>query len=392
MAILQKIRLLPELNFILLCSCTEPDAARCLKINTVASSSLDWDLIYETSLRHRVFPLLYRNIKEIPLDYVPGRIVKKFKETYFNNATKSLYFSAFLIKIMNFLQEHDIFVVPFKGPVLAQDIYSNLELRQFSDLDILVSKNDAVAAWCLLIKKGFQSELDLDKGQKYKYVKAEDHIALTKGNICVELHWEMSGLYLSKPLIIEHVSRELKKILFTNREIPNLCSEHLLVYLCIHGAKHGWGNIEQVCCVAGVIKKNLDWNLIEGLALKWKCQKMLKLGVFLSWKLLDVDVPDNILDQIKKDETISELAQEAVACMFKNITNSKAKNITDRFSSFHIRIRDSLTDKFRYIFRLAFRPTDKEWFYYPVPASLSFLHFFLRPCRLVMTKLRKQNA
>ncbi len=392
MDVLQEIKRIPELNFVLLCACTEPDHEKCSRIKSIDSSSLDWDLIYEVSLHHRVFPLLYKNIKEIFPDYVPDRIVKKFKNSYFNNATKNLYFSAFLLKIMNFLQTHDIFAVPFKGPVLAQDIYGNLELRQFSDLDILVSNNDAVNAWRILIKDGFQPELDLDNNQKYKYVKSEDHIAFSKGNICVELHWEMSGIYLSKSLTLDHVSQELKKILFVNREISNLCSEHLLVYLCVHGAKHGWGNIEQVCCVAGIIKKNLDWELIEKITLKWKCQKMLKIGLYLSWKLLYAPVPDNVLDKIKKDETISGLAQEVVACMFKSITNSKVRDTTDRFSPFHIRIRDSFIDKLRYSFRLAFRPTDKEWLCFPVPGSFSFLHYFLRPCRLLMARLRKQNA
>ncbi len=392
MDVLQEIRHIPELNFVLLCACAEPDHERCSRIKSIVKSPLDWDIVYEVSLHHRVFPLLYKNIKEILPDSVPDRIVKKFKNSYFNNAARNLYFSAFLLKIMNFLQAHDIFALPFKGPVLAQDIYGNLELRQFSDLDILVSYNDAVNAWKILIKDGFNPVIDLDNNQKHKYVKSEDHIAFLKGNICIELHWEMSGIYLSKLLILEHVSKELKKILFLNREISNLCSEHLLIYLCVHGAKHGWGNIEPVCCVAGIIKKNLDWDLIEKHAFKWKCQKMLKIGLYLSWKLLDAPVPYNVLDKIKKDETISELAQEVVAGMFENITNFKTRDTTGRFSPFHISIRDSYIDKLRYSFRLVFRPTDKEWLYFPVPGYLSFLHYFLRPCRLLMARLRKQNA
>lgn len=392
MDVLQEIKHVPELNFILLCACTEPDHERCSRIKSAANSSLDWDLIYEVSLYHRVFPLLYKNIKELLSDSVPDRIIKKFKNIYFHNATKNIYFSVFLIKVINFLQAHNIFAVPFKGPVLAQDIFGNLELRQFSDLDILVSNKDAFNAWRIFIEDGFQPELDLDNNQKHKYIKSEDHIAFSKGNICVELHWEMSGLYLSKPLILEHVSKELRKLLFVDTEILNFCSEHLLVYLCVHGAKHGWGNIEHVCCVAEIIKKNPDWDLIEKLALKWKCQKMLKLGIYLSWKFLDTPVPHNVLDRIKNDETISRFAQEIVAGMFKNILNFKIRDTTDRFSSFHISIRDSFIDKLRYLFRLIFRPTDKEWLYYPVPGYLSFLHYFLRPCRLFMVALRKQNA
>jgi hypothetical protein len=392
MDVLEEIKRIPELTFVLLCACTNPDQERCTRIKSIANSSLDWDLVYDVSLHHRVFPLLYKNIKENLPDSVPDRIVEKLKKNYVNNATKNLYFSGFLIKVMNLLEAHDIMAVPFKGPVLAQDIYGDLELRQFSDLDILVSDNDAVNAWIIFIKNGFQPQLDLDNNQKYKYVKTEDNISFSKGNIYVELHWEMSGIYLSKPLTLDHVSQELGKIFFVNREISNLCSEQLLVYLCVHGAKHGWGNIGQVCCVAGILKKNLDWDRIEKFALNWKCQKMLKLGLYLSWTLLDAHVSDNVLNEIKKDDTISGLAQEVFACMFKNVTNFKVRDTTDRFTSFHVRIRDSFIDSLRYFFRLAFRPTDKEWLYFPVPGYLSFLHYFLRPCRLLMALVRKQNA
>ena len=394
MDVFQKIKSVPELNFLLLCACSEPNNIRQDRINKAADLSLNWDLIYELSLQHRMFPLIYKNIKGIIPDCAPGNIVNRFRNIYFENATKNLYFFAFLIKIIDLLKGNDIYLVPFKGPILAHDLYRELGLRQFSDLDILVSKKDAVKAWGILINYGFEPELNLNENQKRKYIESEDHIALSKRKICIELHWEISGIYISRPLILEEVSKRLEKIIIDNREFANLSPEHLLVYLCIHGSKHGWENLEPVCCVAELLKtkKNIDWGAIEEIVSKWQCKKMLELGLYLSWELLNAPVPDNILSKIKEDDIVASLGKEVALCMFKAIVNSNIRDTTGRFASFHIRIRDSFWDKMRYAFRLVFRPTDKEWLYYPVPASLSCLHYFLRPFRLLTAGLKGKNA
>jgi len=378
-----------ELSLILLCACTNPDEYRKKEIENIVASSIDWGVIYNQSLIHKVFPLLYNNIKSILPDYASEETINKFKSTYLTNAKKNLRYAAFLVKLINFLQSYDIAAVPFKGPVLAQDMYNNIELRQFSDLDILVSTCDAVKAWNILENNGFQPELNLSNSQKLKYIKSEDHIPLSKNNICVELHWEMSGLYIQNPLVYEDISKNITKIKFLNTKISNLGLEHLLVYLCIHGAKHGWENIESVSSIASIIYKELNWKLVETISLKWKCHTILRLGLYLSWRLLNAPIPNDVIQTIKIDKTILKLYLEVISCLSINNTNLKAKDISDRFSLFHIRIRDSFADKLRYIFRLIFRSTDKEWLYYPVPGYLSFLHYFLRPYRLAITLFRK---
>ena len=79
----------------------------------------------------------------------------------------------------------------------------------------------------------------------------------------------MSGIYLFKPLMLEHIEKQLNTVMISKRAVPNLSSEDLLLYLCIHGAKHGWEYLELVCCVSELLKtkKNINWNLIEQLSI-----------------------------------------------------------------------------------------------------------------------------
>ena len=206
--------------------------------------------------------------------------------------------------------------------------------------------------------------------------------------MCVELHWEIFGNYLCKPMKFADVERNLKNAMINNRQVRNLSSEYLLLYLCVHGAKHKWVYLEMVCSVAEVIKrKEINWEVVKSLVLRWRCQRMFAVGIYLSWKLLEAPVPDHILEKIKNEKRISEIAEDVTEDMFKGVTYSELKIITDKFSFFHIKVRNSFSDKFRYVLKVLFCPSVKEWQYFPVPASLSFVYYFLRPYRLIKTGL-----
>ncbi len=384
-----------EILFVVLCACNEPNKARINKIIEMASMiTLNWDYIIEISLKQRVLPLIYKNIKLFLSDTIPGKPFKRMMDLNFDNSTRNLYLFSFLLRILHLFDKNNISVIPFKGPILAQDAYRDIGLRLFSDLDILVKESDALKAWGLLLKNNYQPQLKLKNDQKQQYIKAEDHMAFSKNTVCIELHWEMSGIYLSYPLLYEHMAIRIRKITIDNRIIPNLSSEDLLIYLCVHGTKHGWSHLEQICCVAEVIKSNktIDWQMVERLAIERQCKKILWLGLYLSWYFYKVTIPNPLMNKIKCSDSISKFANEVTICLFSESASSKGKSMSDRFSSFHIRIRDSFIDKIRYILRLIFRATDKEWLYFPVPASLSFIHYILRPCRLLITRLRGKYA
>lgn len=52
--VVDNIKLISEFNFVLLCAGTEPDSERCRRIKKAANASLDWDVIYKTSMDQRI--------------------------------------------------------------------------------------------------------------------------------------------------------------------------------------------------------------------------------------------------------------------------------------------------------------------------------------------------
>ena len=54
------------------------------------------------------------------------------------NAHRALWLTLELLNIHRHLQTRGLEVLPYKGPVLAETLYGNVAMRQFSDLDLLI--------------------------------------------------------------------------------------------------------------------------------------------------------------------------------------------------------------------------------------------------------------
>lgn len=384
-----------EIELLLLSSYSNLNKQDFDRLKYLSTQNIDWLLLNELVVQNRIYVIVYKNLKLIK-ENIPEAFISYLKKMAVSTGVRNLFFTAFLQKTVTAFGEQGIFVLPFKGPVLSEYVYNDILIRPFSDLDILVNKSDCVQAFNILKSQGLMAQFELKESQIKKYIDDEDHFVFydPKTKITIELHWDISGLYLSSSLSVTDLKNHLMIGTINGIQIPCLSAESLMVYLCVHGSKHGWEFLEQICCVAEIVKtyNNLDWKKIEDISTFWRCKKMVLLGLYLSKKLLRAPVPESILLDIAKDNLINKMADEVIAILFNKVSTQTSKSIPDRFSLFHLRIRDSITDKVRYVLRLIFRPTDKEWLYFPVPAHFSFIHYFLRPLRLLFVKLRGQNA
>ncbi len=383
-----------EVALVLLCSRIGTERQDLEQIRYLCMQGIDWDFFKKLIIRNRVYVIVYHNLKCVKESF-PENLLSELKELTISTGTRNFILTVFLQRLIAEFNQQGIFILPFKGPVLAQQVYKDIIFRPFSDLDVLVDKSDAVFAFNLLKQKGLTAQLELNTSQFKKYLDDEDHFSFyePQQKITIELHWDMSGLYLSRPITLSDLKNQIISGTLNKKAIPCLSPEAVLIYLCVHGSKHGWDYLEQICCIAELLKLNphLNWEKIIKTALDWQCKKMLFMGLHLAAKVFKASLPDTILLTINDDETILNMADKVTDNLFNPLPDPK-KNTSDRFSLFHINIRDSYADKIRYALRLLFRPTDKEWQYFPVPAYLSLVHYCLRPCRLLFYKLRRKHA
>jgi len=339
-----------------------------------------------TAIRHRVMPLLYRSLKNTGVQEVPNASLEQLRDLFLTNAARNVFLTNRLLAILNLFKENNITALPFKGPVLAETVYGDLSLRQFVDLDILVHKDDALSARDLLISAGYRPEIKLSPEQANAYVRSEDNCTLLSndGRVNIELHWEMSGTYSPVFLDLKILAARLETATLDGKEVLNLSPEDLLVYLCMHGCKDHWEALDHICCVAELLNHhpNMDWQQVTQLANGLCCERMLLLGLFLAHDLLEAPVPENVVARIEADSKIRELAVKVYHNLFTEKHEPSENGVSSRFSFFHIAVRDNLSEKILYTLRLLFIPTAEDWRVFPLPVSLSFLHYVFRPGRL----------
>ncbi len=329
-------------------------------------------------------------------DDLPGVISEKLHKIYLANAGRNLFLTGTLIKILNLFDKNNIPALPFKGPALAELVYGDIALRQFSDLDILVSLDDASKARNLLETKGYQAEINLDDRQFRRYTKVEDDMAFFSGygNALVELHWDLSGGYSSFPIHIETFQNRLHFYKIAGKMFPGLCREDLLVYLCVHGSKHCWERLEWIFSIAALVSSSsqLDWQRVFNLSKKLRCRQMLLLGLYMSNDFFHVPLPSSINKRVLKNTCLPHLAKEVYDSLFKERSTPVEPAVSSRFGTFHLKVRDNFPDKIRFFLRLALMPTKGDWREFPVPAVLSFLHYGLRPLRMGESLIRRLKA
>ncbi|MCK5229203.1 MAG: hypothetical protein KAR13_02995, partial [Desulfobulbaceae bacterium] len=85
---------------------------------------------------------------------------------------------------------------------------------------------------------------------------------------------------------------------------------------------------------------------------------------------------------ISHDARLPKLANRVYEIMFPESPHTVDELRAKRYNFFHLLVRDNVIDTIRYLLRLIFRPTNVEWLWLRLPASLSFLYYFLRPLRL----------
>src|SRR5439155_25185376 len=116
-------------------------------------------------------PLVYRSLCGFTED-IPKLTLERLGQAYQRNAQKNLWLTYKLIRILDCLKSNGIAAIPYKGPVLAETVYKDLALRQFSDLDILIRAADLARAKRALGELDYASAIHLSEAEERAYLAA----------------------------------------------------------------------------------------------------------------------------------------------------------------------------------------------------------------------------
>lgn len=348
-------KLTKENKLLILCSRSKLNTDIKFKLAELLQYDLDWEYILKFANIHRLIPLLYWNLKEFQ-SQIPNNIFLVLKENFNENTKKNLLMLGELFKLLNLFKKHGINVIPYKGPILAICAYNNLALRQFDDLDIFVNQNDVLNVKKILISNGFipQFEFKGYKERKFLNTQREYKFRASNININLEVQWKFIGVSfsLSDDLGLEVV----ETIEIYNKKIATISSENLLLILCIHASGHYWERLAWICDISELIQSNeMDWGYVFEKSDKLGINRLVMINLLLAKDILDLDLPDNVLKQLKS-KRIKNLTFKVIKRIFMKDTDNIFMMAYIRFN-----IREKRSQGIKDILKIMFYPTNKEW-------------------------------
>lgn len=350
---------------------------------------IDWDRFIELARHHRVFPPLNRRLQEMKYMEIPTFVSQMFQRDYYRNTLQMLALSGEMEQITKVFTEQGIRSLFLKGPVIAADLYGDVSLRTSCDLDFLIPSEDLGKAEELLITLGYVKDdyiVSILNDWKWRH----HHITFfhaSKG-IKVEVHWRLNPAPSNEPHFNDLWDRKRKSSLI-NRPIYYLGREDLFMFLVTHGARHGWSRLRWLLDIKQLVNQQLDWPKLIGLLKKHDYTHIGGQALFLAARLLSVPLREEMMPLLTGRRT-QWLAEDAIFYV-QRMVNLHSPPVPEDVKKYHSRYLFSLlTLRQKIIFIASFffpYPEDAETL--PLPKSLHFLYFPLRPFLWAWRKIRK---
>lgn len=387
---LEDVYVANEIKILLSCSGAHIETQRAEKINDLLDNDIDWDVLLDIARLERMIPLLYRNLILISPKKVPTAVMTRLRNEYLINSSRNLLLTRELLFIIENFDAKSILIMPFKGPVLAEQVYGDIALRSFGDLDLLIPEREYARAEELLQSLGYLNNLKLTPAQNAAFLKSEHHhhFGNNKTGTSVELHWKISTslFYLQPDLSGAWNRAEITTIL--GKKVPNFSPEDTLLILCEHGARHQWSQLSWVYDIAGIVEtKKINLPCLIEKSKRIGKERPLLLGLLLASDLLDKDLSPEIYWMAKSDKPVRVNAERV-----KNdlITRDSFRGSSELHASERgneLEFYFLLLNRYQLLRTLlrAYTPRTKDLNTASLPDALFPLYYLVRPFRLIKT-------
>ncbi|WP_066186737.1 MULTISPECIES: nucleotidyltransferase domain-containing protein [Gracilibacillus] len=358
------------------------------QISEVRFFDLDWNRFIDLAIHHRVYSLLYLQLKQIESDAIPSTVRKQLAYLYRKNTIKMLFLSAEMQEVSKLFKIHQIRTLFLKGPVLAQTLYGDISLRTSRDLDILIPIEQLDQAEELLFKRGYQKEYEINKAlNEWKWRHRHVNYYHPDKQITIEIHWRLNTGPAKEPRFNELWNR--RQDVPSIHDVNMLSDEDLYWYLNTHGSQHGWSRLRWLVDIKQLIHRDLDWGKVSQRLKQYGYFHVGGQGLVLVSELLNGKISNEAASHLINRRS-KKLAIKSIFYL-ESMINIHSLPLPEAVVKYHKRyLIELMSLEQRVLFTLSFLypyPDDVKTL--PLPKSLHFLYFPLRPFLWAWRKTRK---
>jgi hypothetical protein len=301
-----------------------PDAAA--RVRDLPANA--WDEALELALRHKLAPLLHRELQSgAGLAQLPQHVRARLEEERRATALANLRNLGEFRRIARALRAQDIGLIALKGLHLAELVYRDISLRPMVDLDLLVPRSQRAQAIAALRALGYGFE---EKTLKHGFGEEQSdateavldgkyHVGLVHEGLgtVVEIHWTLADPLHPYLAPIDDIWRKAVPASLGDAGTLVMSPEFLLLHVCAHLAyNHVFAfSLRALCDIAEIIRAYpaLDWAAVADQGRRHGWRTGVAAALRLARDHLGAQVPADAIAAIGGDVLDSELLAEALA-------------------------------------------------------------------------------
>jgi hypothetical protein len=365
-----------ELDLILACCGNDSDGQLSARIQQILSHGVDWERLLQMAQHHGLVPVLFRRLSA-EMDASRSAGLESLREQDKANAHRALWLTLELLNIYRHLQARGLEVLPYKGPLLAEALYGNVALRQFSDLDLLVRSDDLTRIKSALAELGYEPGLRLAKAAERDYLKSGYEYTFdgARGRNLLEIKWQILPRFYSIGFDVNEFFERAVVATIEGQKMRTLCDQDLMLVLCVHAAKHAWKQISWLRDIVQLARSRaLDWTTLKAEAERLGITRIVAVTFLLAHKLLRAELPAQL-----RDAAAEALAQRIV----KLVVEEEEFDVESvMYFRLMMELRERQRDRVIFWWRLLVTPGAGEWSVVRLPGPLFPLYRVVRVFRL----------
>lgn len=339
----------------------------------------DWDYLSRTIIERGIGPLFFHKLSLLSnAALIPEVAKSNLQQAYFRTLSRSMVLYDAFRKVADAFGVNHIQVVALKGIHLSEWLYDDIGLRQFSDIDLLVRKEDGERCLQILTGLGFRQSGDEVSHLITEKIGIVHYPAMLLGDVSVEIHIDLHHRRNAYSLDVNKIIDNSEPLIINKSQVQVMELHDLLIYLCIHLDKHFSGGEVQFTSFSDITNlldmhaAEIDWQKLESSCKEYHCVDNVFKYLLIAAEYFHASVPDEVTEKYSGSLTATD---KELFNRYLNGFRKKAYGATTHLKN--IREMNSTSERIRYLLKVVFpsrefmarsyamKHPSLFWLYYP---------------------------
>ncbi len=224
---------------------------------------------------HDITPWLYRRVKqEGRQEALDPEVTAALRQDYIASLALIMAQEEETCQILVALTSAGLKPILLKGADLRLRVYEDPATRPMSDLDLLLSRDEALRAQAVFLKLGYRlcGHGESKSGLRQQYGYELEFLPPDAKVLPVDLHWEIRGAACVHSLAYEPLRAQAVPWRYRETPVHLLAPEHALLHLCLHAFSEAEISLRAALDLALVLTRlPLDWDRFRDEVYRFRC-------------------------------------------------------------------------------------------------------------------------